>query len=251
MALDANGVEIPPVVVSEPKPLENELAEWKRKAEEAERREQEARREADVLREQRLREMATQHQPQPVVEENEEQLNTEFNNAPAATVKKMIEKRAADIDRRIEQRARQIFAQEAKKFEAIGKYPDLRNPQSDFFKKVAYYMDTHPEKYNDPEGILDACARVTVDLGIMPQKPEVAAGNERVRQSVASAASQVSGSGNAPVGEAPELDAKGLELATKLGIDPKVYAKRLKDMQDEKGEYAPRVGKTGRASLTK
>lgn len=250
--LDANGNEVQdPGTPPAARPPENETAELRRRLEESERREQRARQEADMLRDQRLREMALPPAAPAAPEESEDELNNEFTTSPAKAVRKIISREAKDIDERIERRARQIYLQEAKKIEAVGKFPELRNPNSDFFKKVAYYMDTHPEKYNDPEGLLDACARVSVDLGIVPQKPEVADANARTRASVASAASQVSGSGTAPVGEPGELDAKGLELARKLGIDPKVMAKRLGDYNDQKGEYAPQPGKTGKATLTK
>jgi hypothetical protein len=247
---DAHGNEIvdpattPPATV----PPENKEAELRRKLEESERREQVARQEADMLREQRLREMARPpaQAPEP---ENEDELNNEFATSPVKAVRKIISREAADIDKRIEQRARQIYVQEAKKIEAITKFPELKNPTSDFFKKVAYYMDTHPEKYNDPEGLMDACARVSIDMGIAPQKPAVAAANARTIESVSSAASQVAGGGTAPVGGVPELDAKGLELASKLGIDPKVMAKRMEDYNNQKGEYAPAAGKTGKGTF--
>lgn len=232
-------------------PVENQLAEWKRKAEEARIDAENARRDAEMLREQQLRMMAqTQPQPQIPAEpaENEEELNNLFTTSPTQAVRKIVEREKQDLDKRIESRARQIFIMEAKKVEAMTRFPDLRNPNSDFFKRVAYYMDTHPAKYNDPEGILDACARVQLEIGA-PANPGVAHANEQVRQAVSSGAAQVAGSGNAPATEAPELDAKGLELAAKLGIDPKAMAARLKSMSEQTGEYAPKPGKTGKANL--
>ena len=231
-------------------PIENQVAEWKRKAEEARFEADQARRDADMLRESQLRMMATQPQ-QPVIQEpveSEEELNNLFNNSPTQAVNRIVDRKAKDIDKMIETRARQIFIGEAKKIEAMNRFPELKNPNSEFFKKVAYYMDTHPHKYNDPEGILDACARVQIDIGSSSNAQSTRA-NETVRASVASAASQVAGGGTAPASDNPELDAKGLELASKLGIDPKVMAVRLKSYNEQTGQYAPIPGQTGKARL--
>ena len=149
-------------------PLENQVAEWKRKAEEARLEAEQARRDSDMLRESQLRMMAQQPLQQPPIQEpveSEEEINNLFSNSPAQAVNRIVDRKAKDIDKIIEQRARQIFATEAKKIEAVTRFPELRNPNSEFFKKVAYYMDTHPYKYNEPEGIIDACARVQLDIG--------------------------------------------------------------------------------------
>ena len=232
------------------RPAENELAEWKRKAEEAERKIELGRRENDMLREQRLREMAITPAPTVTVpDESDGDLDNEFVESPTKTVRKLISKEAAKMNTLIQNTARNIYAQETKKAEAIKAFPDLRKPQSDFFKKVSYYMDMNPNKYQDPEGLFDTCTRVAYEMGISPKSAEVEKANETVRQGVSSTAAQVASSGTAPAGDVSELDQKGILLAKKLGIDPKDMAKRLGDMTGGKGEYAPAPGKTGKATI--
>jgi len=245
-------VKVPVEEKKQEKPLENELAEWKRKAEEAERKSEMGRRENDMLREQRLREMAVT--PAPVVtvpEESDEDMDRLFNESPSKAVQKLINKRANEFNTTIQQTARKIYAQEAKKAEAIAKFPDLRKPDSEFFKKVSYYMDTNPGKYNEPEGLFDACTRISYEMGIAPKNVETDKANEAVRKGVSSTAAQVASSGTAPASDATELDAKGIMLAKKLGIDPKDMAERLGNMTEGKGEYAPTPGKTGKATFIK
>lgn len=251
---DAAGNEIPgtpPEGTPPPVPLENQLAEANRKLGEAQSRAEQLQRDADMLREQQLRMMAQTPPPAAAPqapEESDEELGNLMATSPVEAVRKIVAREKKGIDVMVEQRARHIFLIESKKAEAVSKYPDLRNPNSEFFRRVAYHMDTHPGKYNDPEGILDACARVQVEMGV-PASPGVASANETVRQAVTSGAAQVAGAGTAPATEGPELDAKGLELAAKLGIDPKNMAARLKNYTDQTGEYAPKPGKTGKASI--
>jgi hypothetical protein len=237
----------PPVV-----PPENRIAELERKEAESRRRAEEAERERDMLRDMNLRSMAqpVAPTPPPQEEDDEEEINNLFATSPAQAMKKLLNKAKGGVDKTIEEKARRIFQAEAKKLEAMNRFPELKNPKSEFFRKVAFFMDTHPEKYNDPEGLIDACARVTFDMGKVPDRP-VPQASENMRNSVSNASAHIEGSGNAPVGEKPELDARGLELAAKLGIEPSRMASRLKDLAEGKGDYAPQPGKTGKATFKK
>jgi hypothetical protein len=203
------------------------------------------------MREQQLRMMA---QPQPVYQppqdtsSDEEDIDNLFVTQPRKAVNQVMSKREQALRAEAEAIARRTYYTETNKMLAMQRYPDLKNPNSDFFRKVGWYMQTHPEKFNDPEGILDACARVNSEMPSTPNQTQQQV-SQRVVQQVAAAASQVSPSSSAPVTETTELDPQAQLLAEKLHIDPKKMADRLKNLTEEKGEYAPRPGKTGKAIL--
>ena len=241
-AVDDNGV-----------PYKNRFEEQKRLADEARLAAEQARRDADMLRDHQLRMMAQQQIP-PVQQEpevNDDELNNLFTTNPAEAMRKVMEAREkkVNLNKTVEDTARRVFTFEAKKIEAMSRFPDLKNPGSEFYNRVASFMNTHPEKYQDPEGLLDACARVKDELGIVTPNPQVTQTNQNMRQTVSSAASQISKGTSAPATETTELDAKGLELAAKLGIDPKKMALRMKNYAEGKGEYSGKDGKTGKAHL--
>ena len=205
-----------------------------------------------LLRDQQLRMMAQQTappvMPQQQTEDNDDEFNQLFNISPAQAVESKLKKKEQEYMKRIQEESDKRFWINQNKIVAMTKYPDLRNPSSDFFKRVSFYMQTHPDKYNDPEGILDACARVHAEL---PPATSAAAQqvNQQIVQQVASAASQVAPASNIPQSESLELDNEAKTLAVKLGIDPKKMAERLKNLQTGQGEYAPAEGKTGKALL--
>jgi hypothetical protein len=209
------------------------------------------------LREQQLRMMAQQpmqplYQPQQQQQQEEapgEDIDQLFTVDPKRAVNAMMQRKQQEILKQSEEMARRTFHTEANKLMARQRYPDLNNPNSEFFKRVSFYMSTHPDKYSDPEGILDACARVKMD---MPQDNTAnQQASQRIVQQVASAASQVAGSSTAPQSEELRLDPEAQMLASKLNIDPKKFAQRQKNMQENKGEYAPAPDKLGRARFVK
>jgi hypothetical protein len=203
------------------------------------------------LREQQLRMMAQQpvYQPPAYQTPQTQETNEDFDQVFTVDPRRAIDSRLAQERTRIlkesEETARRTFHTEANKLMARQRYPELNNPNSEFFKRVSFFMSTHPERYNDPEGILDACARVRMD---MPQEnPTQQQMSQRIVQQVASTASQVAGSSTAPSTEEPRLDPEAQLLAQKLNIDPKKFALRQKNLQDGKGEYAPLPNKQGKA----
>jgi len=72
-----------------------------------------------------------------------------------------------------EQRAN--MERDAAKAEALQKYPDLRNPQSEFYQKVDRYLQVRGEAYvkSNPQAVLDAAARIAVEEGIQPARAAV------------------------------------------------------------------------------
>jgi hypothetical protein len=242
--MDGNQVvEGAPVVAAPP------VNEYLNKYEEEKRKREKMESELNTLREQQLRLMAAppQYTP-PQAPEPEDEDIASMDPAQRRAIDKMMAKKESEIRKFTEKTARKTFYKESIKAQAMTIYPDLKNPQSDFFKKVAFFMDTHPGKYNDPEGILDACARISYEMKLNPS-PSARTANEVVRAAVSSGSASVEGSGQTVSSDVPELDFKGQQLAGKLGIDPKKMAERLKSMSEGKGVYADREGKTGKAAL--
>lgn len=220
--------------------------------EEERRKREAAEHEIAILRENQLRMMATPPPQQgygsvPVPEPEDEDLQY-LDPQTRRAVEKLIEKRGKSFVTQADESARKVYLRESKKQEAVSLYPDLKNPSTEFFKRVAFFMDTHPDKYHDPEGILDGCARVAYEMKYQAA-PATQGTNENVRRQVAGGAATIEGSGNAPSNEVFELDTKGQFLASKLGLDPKIMAKRLQNYSKGEGEYAPREGKTGKAAI--
>ena len=225
--------------------------EYLNKYEEEKRKRESMEQEINILREQRLREMAAP-QPQymynkPEPEPEDEDL-AQMDPVTRRAVEKMIAKKENEFKKFTEDSARKTYYKESVKAQAVTLYPDLKNADSPFFKKVAFFMDTHKEKYNEPEGILDACARVAYEMN-MSRAPSNARSNEAMRQQASSGAAAVEGAGASNASVDPSMDTQGQVLAAKLGIDPKKMAARLSDLENEKGVYAPREGKTGKASI--
>jgi hypothetical protein len=67
-----------------------------------------------------------------------------------------------------EQRA--TAQREQAKADALAQFPDLRNPQSDFYKAVDRHLQTLGDAYvqSNPQAVLDAAARVAVREGVKP-----------------------------------------------------------------------------------
>ena len=226
--------------------------EYLNKYEEEKRKRESMEQEINILREQRLREMAAQPAPQymynqPTPEPEDEDL-AQMDPVTRRAVEKMLAKKETEFKKYTEDSARKTYYKESVKAQAVTLYPDLKNADSPFFKKVAFFMDTHKEKYNEPEGILDACARVAYEMN-MSRAPSNARSNEQMRQQASSGAAAVEGAGASNASVDPSMDTQGQVLAAKLGIDPKKMAARLSDLENEKGVYAPREGKTGKASI--
>jgi hypothetical protein len=180
----------------------------------------------------------------------DEDIDQMFTMTPRKAVEKVMSKREEKLRQTAEEIANRTFWVNQNKLVAMQKYPDLKNPNSDFFKKVSWYMQAHPEKYNEAEGILDACARIQVE---MPQQPSQAAQqmSQHIVQQTASAASQVSPASTAPTSDTIELDAQAIELAKKLNISVDKMKERLIKMQNKTGEYADHPEKKGRGIMIK
>ena len=235
----------PPAAVP---PVDNKVAELERKLQERES-------ELQMIREQQLTRMGQGFQappqaaPQPAPDDSE--IDALFQSGDPASIRKATELLMARKQKEIVQLTQKVSAdtyqRENIKKQVIDKYPDLKNGNSEFFKRVAYFMETHPFKWQDPEGLLDACVRVADDMKLPSREAQTA--NEIIRKNVASGAAAIEGNTNPPPADVPALDAKGLEMARKLGIDPKKYSERLNNYVQGKAEYEIKEGKTGKASI--
>lgn len=241
---------LPPATQGQP----DQMVPLSRLNEEIQKR-QEAEMRESQLRDQQLRMMA-QQQPvyqQPTYQQPEYNETDDFDNVFTVDPKRAIESKLKAERQKFlneaEARSRNVFHTEANKMMARNRYPDLNNPNSEFFKRVSFYMSTHPEKYNEPEGILDACARVREDMpSSNPTKQEL---SNKIVQQVASTATQVGGSSTASSNDVPRLSPEAQNLAAKLNIDPKKFATKLKNLEEGQGEYAPVPGKEGKARFIK
>ena len=217
--------------------LKNEIEEEKRKRQELEQLLEQQRQQNMELLAQLGTKMMT---PPPTTSapnepEMEEDLDSLFLQKPSEAVKRILQKEKEalkkEIPQVVSQEALRIFYQEKFKQEALNKYPDLKNPNSDFYKRVAMFMYERPHLYNDPEGLLHACARVAEDMGYYKQKTF-----EQQRQAVASTSVEPAG-GASPSNEMTELDIQGKILAQKLGISEKDMSERLNRFLKKEGEY--------------
>lgn len=115
------------------------------------------------------------------------------------------------------------------KSKTLGKYPDLSNPQTPFFKRVALYMSSR-NLYGDPEGLAIASARVAELLeeeGVPFNKVTRTGTPEGQRLSQTGSGAIPGSSGSRLPVTAPELDEEGKAMCAKLGVDPVKVAKRL------------------------
>jgi len=231
-------------------PANPPVNEFQNKYEEEKRKREQMEQDLNMLREQQLRLMAAPPQQpyQPPVNEPEDEDILSMDPSTKKAVEKMMAKKEAEFRKYTEETAKKTYYKESVKVQAVNMYPQLKDGNSEFFKKVSFFMDSHPQKYNEPEGILDACARVASDMNIS-RAPVTRAANETTRGQVSSGSATVEGSGHTTSSDAVEMDVKGQLLAAKLGIDPNKMAQRLRDMTEGKGVYATREGKTGKAAI--
>lgn len=110
----------------------------------------------------------------------------------------------------------------------IAKYPDIQNPQSPMFQRVAKYMATN-DLYGRPNGLelaATAVAEQLTDEGIPFTKRTVSSPESQRRSQ--NGAGVVKGGDGQKGGEGKvELDEAGLAMARKLGVDPAKMADRL------------------------
>uniref|UniRef100_A0A6H1ZMZ5 Uncharacterized protein n=1 Tax=viral metagenome TaxID=1070528 RepID=A0A6H1ZMZ5_9ZZZZ len=130
-----------------------------------------------------------------------------------------------------------ISAREAKA-ETQRRYPDLKNPKSEFFVRTAMYMQSRG-LFDHPAGLALASAAVAEDM--RSEGKEFTTGTfgspeaQRRSQNSGTVVRGREGSG-LPSGSESELDDAGKAMATKLGVDPKKMAKRLENYLASKGQ---------------
>lgn len=128
------------------------------------------------------------------------------------------------------------------KARTMSKYPDIRNPQSPFFQRVAKYMAAN-DLYGRPNGLNMAAAAVAeqlTDEGIPFTKGQVS-NPEGQRLSHTGSGVIPGGNGQKGGSSVPELDEQGAAMARKLGVDPKKMATRLSNYLATKGQ--PKAGR--------
>jgi hypothetical protein len=104
----------------------------------------------------------------------------------------------AIVDRRVDQKLenrlgsfeanqRMESQRESSKTEALRLYPDLRNPQSDFYRAVDTALRLRGEEYvrSNPQAVLDVAARVAVESGVKPVRSTPAPNVARSRSAPA------------------------------------------------------------------
>jgi hypothetical protein len=232
-----------PLSPEELQKMKNELEELKRKKEEAEQL-------LEQQRQQNLEMMAQMSRFQtpppisPEPEEPTEDYDSLFLQQPTKAVKKILEKEKEtlfkDLPKYVSEEAIKVFYRERFKQDAMTKYPDLKNPSSEFYKRVANFMYERPHLYQDPEGVLNACARVAEDMGIKRQEAKQSSFEEQ-RRAVASQGVEGAGA-TLPAKEEAELDVQGKILAQKLGISEKAMIERLDKFVKKEGEYKQEPG---------
>jgi hypothetical protein len=124
-----------------------------------------------------------------------------------------------------------VVVENESKARTITKYPDLQNPQSIFFKRVAAHMGMN-DLYGKPNGLQLAAAAVAEQLteeNVPFNRGKVgSSGPASQRNSQTAGGVQGGGDGiRPPANSTPELDQEGKTMAAKLGIDPSKMANRL------------------------
>jgi len=239
-----------PNTIQEPPPAQTPQTVDINRYEEERRKREAAEQEIAILRDQQLRLMAQRPaavQPTPEPEVEDESLQY-LDPQQRRAFEVLLDKREAKIRKESEKMSADVYQRESAKTEAVNMFPDLQNPQSEFFKRVAIYMDSNPSKYKDPHGLREACKIIAYDMKYQAA-PTQRQTNQQVVRSVSGGAASVEGSSGTPQTEADTLDAKAIMLAKKLGIDEKEMTQRMKDLQTGSGAYAPTEGKTGKMSI--
>jgi hypothetical protein len=195
---------------------------FKNRLGEANRRSQETEAELERIR-------STQHEggDKPVKEEqvSEEELNRMFMTGEGAKAMRIIINQ-----QNVKKVVHEVIQERDIRTVTAAKYPDLGNPASPFFKRVAVHM-ANKGLYNHPEGLALASAKVAEEMeyeGIEFSKGVKRGSPEGQRASGTGVTVAGGGSGSSRAGGGtPELDAEGKALCAKLGLDPTKVAARL------------------------
>ena len=214
---------------------------FKNRVSEADRKAQEALQEAETLRN-KIPPEDGRKQPKPgeFVDPNDGEIYTEEDlNRMMMTGEGVKAQRIMLSQINVRKIVTDVQVENESKARTVAKYPDIRNPQSIFFKRVATHMGLN-DLYGKPNGLQLAAAAVAEQMteeNLPFNRGKVAAsGPEAQRQSQGAGGVIPGGSGGKPPVSTPELDEEGKKLANKLGIDPTKMANRLEEYLASKGQ---------------
>lgn len=110
-------------------------------------------------------------------------------------------------------------------------FPDLQDPQSPFFRRVATYMSRNG-LYENPNGLRWAARDVAEQMrkeGVPFKEGSPSSTPESQRQSQTRSGVQPGGDGQRGSDTKPVLDDEGVAFSRKLGVDPEKIAIRLQE----------------------
>lgn len=167
---------------------------------------------------------------QPIVEDpeyTEDDINRMMMTGEGTKAIQYILKKAIPDPEKI---VNNVLSKNSARNQAASKYPDLLNPQSEFFMRVAQVMNQNG-LYNNPRGLSLAASQVESDLrteGKEVNVVSIVSGAEQQRLSQGQPGVIPGGDGTRPpAGGKPELDQAGKDMAKKLGISEEKMAVRL------------------------
>jgi len=205
---------------------------YKNKVSEADRKAQEAILESERLKQDGAGQGARQPKPGEFVDPVDGEVYTEEDlNRMMMTGEGVKAQRIMLSQINVRKVVTDVVVENESKARTITKYPDLQNPQSIFFKRVAAHMGMN-DLYGKPNGLQLAAAAVAEQLteeNVPFNRGKVgSSGPASQRNSQTAGGVQGGGDGTRPpANSTPELDEEGKTMAAKLGIDPSKMANRL------------------------